>query len=79
MHKRRRFVEGVKDRRFDLNDVLKGVSLDTILEDLERAYIMKALEFSGGNKNKAAELLGIRYHAMWHRLNKLGIETKSEK
>ena len=79
MHKRRRFVEGVKDRRFDLNDVLKGVSLDTILEDLERAYIIKALEFSGGNKNKAAELLGIRYHAMWHRLNKLGIETKSEK
>ncbi|RPH49382.1 MAG: sigma-54-dependent Fis family transcriptional regulator [Desulfobacteraceae bacterium] len=79
LHKRRRFVEGVKDRRFDLNDVQKGVSLDTILEDLERAYIMKALEFSGGNKNKAAELLGIRYHTMWHRLNKLGIETKSEK
>ena len=79
MHKRRRFVEGVKGRRFDLNDVQKGVSLDTILEDLERAYIIKALEFSGGNKNKAAELLGIRYHAMWHRLNKLEIETKSEK
>jgi two-component system response regulator PilR (NtrC family) len=79
VHKRRRFVEGVKGRRFDLNDVQKGVSLDTILEDLERAYISKALEFSDGNKNKAAELLGIRYHTMWHRLNKLGIETKSEK
>jgi two-component system response regulator PilR (NtrC family) len=79
MHKRRRFIEGVKGRRFDLNDVQKGVSLDTILEDLEKAYIIKALEFSGGNKNKAAELLGIRYHTMWHRLNKLGIETKSEK
>ena len=37
MHKRRRFVEGVKDRRFDLNDVLKGVSLDTILEDVGKS------------------------------------------
>lgn len=73
MHKRRRFVEGVKDRRFDLNHVLKGVSLDTILEDLERAYIMKALEFSGGDKVKAAELLGINARSMRYRLDKLGI------
>lgn len=73
MHKRRRFVEGVKDRKFDLNDVLKGVSLDTILEDLERAYINKALEFSGGDKVKAAEFLGINARSMRYRLDKLNI------
>ena len=74
MHKRRRFVEGVKGRRFDLNDVQKGVSLDTILEDLERAYIIKALEFSGGDKIKAAELLGINARSMRYRLDKLDVE-----
>jgi len=74
MHKRRRFVEGVKGRRFDLNDVEKGVSLDTILEDLERVYIMRALEFSGGDKIKAAELLGINARSMRYRLDKLDVE-----
>ena len=74
MHKRRRFVEGVKGRRFDLNDVQKGVSLDTILEDLERAYIINALEFSGGDKIKAAELLGINARSMRYRLDKLDVD-----
>ncbi|MFH1976734.1 MAG: sigma-54 dependent transcriptional regulator [Pseudomonadota bacterium] len=75
MHKRRRFVEGVKGRRFDLNDIVKGVSLDTILEDLERAYIIKALEFSGGDKIKAAELLGINARSMRYRLDKLDVDN----
>jgi two-component system response regulator PilR (NtrC family) len=75
LHKRRRFVEGVKGRSFDLNDVLKGVSLDTILEDLERAYIMKALEFSGRDKIKAAELLGINARSMRYRLDKLDVDS----
>jgi len=73
LHKRRRFVEGVKGRRFDLDDIQKGVSLDTILEDLERAYITRALEFSDGDKIKAAELLGINARSMRYRFDKLGI------
>ncbi len=71
---KQRWIEGVKDRRFDLDEVKNGVSLDAILEEIERAYLEKALEYSNGQKRKAAELLGIRYHTMWHRLNKLGIE-----
>ena len=73
LHKRRRFVEGVKGRRFDLNDVLKGVSLDTILEEVEIAYVNKAMEYSGGERSKAAELLGINMRSLKYRLEKLGI------
>ena len=73
LHKRRRFVEGVKGRRFDLNDVLKGVSLDSILEEVEIAYVNKAMEYSGGERNKAAELLGINMRSLKYRLEKLGI------
>ncbi len=72
---KQRWIEGVKNRRFDLDDVKNGVYLDSILDEIERAYLEKALDYSNGNKRKAAELLGIRYHTMWHRLNKLGIET----
>jgi two-component system response regulator PilR (NtrC family) len=77
IHKRRRWVEGVKGKRFDLLEVEKGVSLDEILADFEAAYLEKALEFSGDNKNKAAELLGITLRSLRYRLGKLGI-SKAE-
>ncbi|MBW1995221.1 MAG: sigma-54-dependent Fis family transcriptional regulator [Deltaproteobacteria bacterium] len=74
LHKRR-WIEGFQDRRFDLNEVAKGVALDAILEDIERAYIKKALECTNGNKQKASELLGISFRSMRHRLSKLEIES----
>ncbi len=73
IHKRR-WIEGFKDRRFDLDDVPRGVSLDIILEEIERAYLKKALDCSDGNKNKAAELLGISFRSLRYRLDKLRIE-----
>jgi two-component system response regulator PilR (NtrC family) len=72
VHKRR-WIEGVKDRRFDLDEVGKGVALDSILEEIERAYLKKALDCSNGNKNKASELLGISFRSLRYRLDKLGI------
>jgi len=74
VHKNR-WIEGVKDRRFDLDDVVKGVALDEILAEIERAYIKKALEESNGNKNQAAELLGISYRSFRHRYTKLAIDN----
>jgi two-component system response regulator PilR (NtrC family) len=71
IHKRR-WIEGIKDRRFDLDEVGQGVALDSILEEIERAYLLKALEVANGNKNKAAELLGISFRSMRYRLDKLG-------
>ncbi|MFW6335332.1 MAG: sigma-54-dependent transcriptional regulator, partial [Desulfosalsimonas sp.] len=73
IHKRR-WIEGIENRRFDLDEVAKGVSLDRILEEIERAYLEKALYCSGGNKNKAAELLGISFRSFRYRCSKLEID-----
>ena len=74
IHKRR-WIEGIRDRRFDLDEVSQGVSLDSILEEIEKAYLLKALEVTNGNKNKAAELLGISFRSMRYRLDKLGTNS----
>jgi two-component system response regulator PilR (NtrC family) len=73
IHKRR-WIEGIQDRRFDLDEVSHGVSLEAILEEIERAYLKKALECSDGSKNKAADLLGISFRSLRYRLDKLGID-----
>jgi two-component system response regulator PilR (NtrC family) len=73
LHKRR-WIEGFKDRRFDLDAVSRGVDLDSILEEIERGYLKKALDCSNGSKNKAAELLGISFRSLRYRLDKLSID-----
>jgi two-component system response regulator PilR (NtrC family) len=73
LHKRR-WIEGFKDRRFDLDEVSRGVSLDSILEDIERGYLKKALDCSNGSKNKAAKLLDISFRSLRYRLEKLRID-----
>ncbi len=72
---KQRWIEGIKDRRFDLDEVKNGVSLDVILDEIERAYLEKALDFSDGKKQKAAELLGISFRAFRHRINKLKVNS----
>jgi two-component system, NtrC family, response regulator PilR len=72
LHKRKVLVDGIKGKYFDVNDVSKGVSLDSILEEVERAYVNKAMEYAGGEKSKAAELLGINMRSLKYRLDKLG-------
>jgi len=73
IHKRR-WVEGIKDKRFDLDEVPNGVSLDAILEEIEKAYVEKALDCSNGNKNKTAELLSLSLRSLRYRIEKLEIE-----
>ena len=48
--------------------------LDAVLAEVEQGYLLKALEMSGGVKQKAAELLGISFRSFRYRLEKLGIE-----
>jgi two-component system response regulator PilR (NtrC family) len=74
IHKRR-WIEGVQNKRFDLDEVPNGVSLDTILAEIERAYLVKALECTNGNKNKAADLLGISFRSFRYRVDKLDVES----
>jgi len=73
IHKRR-WIEGIQNRRFDLDEVAKGVSLDNILEEIEKAYLEKALECANGSKSKAAELLSISFRSFRYRCSKLGID-----
>ena len=74
VHKKRRWIEGVGNRRFDLDEVEQGVALDGILNEIERAYLERALQFTHGNKQKAAELLDISIRSMRYRLDKLDVE-----
>ena len=77
IHKRR-WIEDVENRRYDIDDVPNGVSLDTILEEIERAYVEKAMRCAHGNKNTAADLLGINLRSMRYRCSKLRIDKTSE-
>ncbi len=77
IHKRR-WIEGIKNRRYDIDDVENGVSLDNILEEIEHAYINKALKCARGNKNNASDLLGISLRSLRYRCSKLGVEKSSE-
>jgi two-component system, NtrC family, response regulator PilR len=72
IHKQR-WIEGVKNRRFDLDEVAHGVSLDSILDEIECAYLQKSLECTDGNKHKASELLGISFRSFRYRLDKLKV------
>ena len=69
-HKRRRWIEGIKNNRYDLEDVVSGVDLDKIMSDIEGAYVKKAMEISHGNKSKAAELLNLSLRSFRYRLDK---------
>jgi two-component system response regulator PilR (NtrC family) len=50
----------------------EGIDLNKVVEDLERAFILKALEQTGGIKKKAAEILGMNFRAMRYKLAKYG-------
>ncbi len=58
-------------RRTDLSP--DGIKLDSVMADIERDYILKAMEMSNASQKKAAELLGITYQSLRHRMAKLKI------
>jgi len=74
IHKRR-WIEGIKNQRFDLDEVANGVLLEKILENIEQAYLEKALKCAHGNKNSAADLLGISLRSFRYRCSKMGIDA----
>jgi two-component system response regulator PilR (NtrC family) len=56
-------------RRTDIGP--DGIELDTVMADMERDYILKAMEMAQGSKQGAAELLGITVDSIKYRLTKL--------
>ncbi len=52
----------------------EGLDLEKVVADLEIELIHQALERSGGNKTKAAELLGLSFRSFRYRLQKYGLQ-----
>ncbi|NCN26496.1 sigma-54-dependent Fis family transcriptional regulator [bacterium] len=55
-----------------------GVLLDDVMGKVEREFLLKALEQSEGTKKDAARLLGITLRSMRYRLEKYGLDSKSD-
>jgi two-component system, NtrC family, response regulator PilR len=51
-----------------------GAFLDSEMDRLEKSYLLKALEKTGGNRTEAAKLLNISFRSLRYRLQKHGIE-----
>lgn len=49
------------------------IDLDRILGDVEREFLVRALDHTGGVRKKAAEALGITFRSIRYRLKKLGV------
>ena len=54
---------------------LGGLSLDEYLRRVEAACISSALSVSGGNKSRAARLLGIKRSTLGDRITRCGLDT----
>ncbi len=54
-----------------------GMDFEKLMEDTEKAYLLKALEKSNGVKTEAAKLLNITFRSLRHKLKKYGIEKKT--
>lgn len=55
-----------------------GMMLEPLLEELEKKYLLKALEKTGGAKKKAGELLGMTFRSFRYRLAKFGLDCGEE-
>jgi two-component system response regulator PilR (NtrC family) len=53
-----------------------GVDIEKMIVDMERAYLLKALEKTNGVKTEAAKLLNLTFRSFRHKLKKYGIDKK---
>jgi two-component system, NtrC family, response regulator PilR len=55
-----------------------GIQLETLLEGLEKRYLERALQRTGGRKKKAAQLLGLSFRSFRYRVAKLGLAVSDD-
>jgi two-component system response regulator PilR (NtrC family) len=55
-----------------------GVKLDDVISQVEREFVLKALEESKGVRREAAKLLSITMRSLRYRLEKLGLTSSAE-
>jgi two-component system response regulator PilR (NtrC family) len=61
----------IKENRRSSDLGPEGIKLDTVMAEIERDHILKAMEMADGSKQRAAELLGITSDSLKYRLTKL--------
>jgi len=49
----------------------KGIQLDEVMAEIEKNYVMQAMEVAKGSKQRAADLLGINLRSLRYRLEKM--------
>lgn len=54
-------------------DIGDGIELEKIIENIEKKYIIKALEMSSGNQSQAARVLGLSLRIFRYKLEKYGV------
>ncbi|MCK4807013.1 MAG: sigma-54-dependent Fis family transcriptional regulator, partial [Candidatus Aegiribacteria sp.] len=57
----------------DIHPSSDGIQLDSLLENIEKHYIINTLKQSKGNRTLAARLLGLKRTTLLARINSLGI------
>ncbi|MFC1532350.1 sigma-54-dependent transcriptional regulator [Thermodesulfobacteriota bacterium] len=62
-----------EDRRQTELTTPEGVNLNEVMAEVEKNYIIKAMNMSRGSKQRAAELLGVTLDSIKYRLKKLGL------
>ncbi len=62
-----------QQRRRQKDLTAEGINLNSVMTEIEKEYLLKAIEMAKGSKQKAADLLGLTLDAMKYRFKKLGI------
>ena len=67
-------IDNLVDEKFFYKELEDVTSLDIVMETIEKRMILKALEKSGGNISRAAEILDISRQNLHYKLNKYNIK-----
>jgi two-component system, NtrC family, response regulator PilR len=56
----------------------EGLELDNVLNEIERRFLLEALERAGGVRKQAAKLLGVTFRSLRYRLAKHGLGSAED-
>jgi DNA-binding NtrC family response regulator len=76
-HRIRELLEGSPERTGEGETPL-GIGDDLTLRELEKRHIEAVLRRCGGNRTRAAEILGIERKSLYRKANRLGITLDGE-
>lgn len=68
-------VIGKDELPISKEEVISTLKLSDVTAEAEKEHILKVLRITGGNKTKAAEILGISRKTLWEKMNAYLIEV----